>query len=77
MLEDLRSPRSYTHENLLVLDEYALIFKAPNTVVVINQDQSGNWQIANKLTIHEISEYTQFKMYKFEKQAIMLLFGAR
>lgn len=50
---------------------------APNTIVVIKQDSSQEWQIVNRLTINEITEYTQFKMYKFEKQAIMLLFGAR
>lgn len=55
MLEDLRSPRSNTHEHLIVFDDYALTFMPPNTILVIEQDQDQNYRLTNKILIKEVN----------------------
>lgn len=35
VLEDLRSPQSYTHEHLIVFDDYAITLMPVNTLIIL------------------------------------------
>ena len=45
----------------------------PNTILVIEQDKDQNYRLTNKILIKEVNQYTQFKLYKFNNEAMMLL----
>ena len=47
----------------------------PNQIVVIKEDVDGRYKVDRRKTIKQLNQYSQFKMYKFNNEAIMLLYN--
>lgn len=51
VLDDLRSPISYTYEHLIVYDNYAITFMPPSMVMILKQEDNQEYKIFNRIRI--------------------------
>lgn len=56
----------------MVFDNYAVTFLPPNIAVIIKQEK-GEYKVSQKITINEINLYSQFKVYKFNQRAMVIV----
>lgn len=73
VLDDLRSPQSFTHEHLLVFTNYTMSFLSPNTIVIIKE--TPKFQVTNRYKLKEVDQFSRFKIYKIGEKAILTYYS--
>ena len=74
VLDELRSPNSFRHRSLLVFDNYIIVIFAPNVVLIIEESRDG-FRIKNKYFLQNLERHDQFKMYRLQDKALLVVFN--